>query len=343
MFHTFSPLYSIGRFSKFQSSSYRFTVNEFFFSKSLNFCHTVQILKNRSFGMNKLLGFAIAISLCFISILSSYQPEKISLSYWKNNIAPFALITIPKSGTHLWIKTLYHMTNAFPHWQAGMDRNFHDYFKALGNHENKHYFLCTHFCISPCFEHYCQLLKLKKIVCIRDLRDVCVSMVHHIKDAGWTGLHKQYQSEALEVYRRMSFDEQLLFVMNYISNEGNESGWQISLPLVVKQSVEYCKRPDVLICKYEDIVGEEGGGTKEAQFSTMKQINEFLNLHLSDAQLLEISPLLYGEKQGQFFGGFRRGKINKWNESFKKEHKEMFKKTLGWALIALGYEKDNNW
>lgn len=307
--------------------------------------------------MNRFLKSLIALVLFFISTsFANEQHEalhkKLLYSLYGKEVTPFVLITIPKSGTHMMLKSLYYMSEAIPHWQGGLDPDFKEYYRSLWKHQNHYSFLCTHFCISPNFEKLCNTIDLKRIVCIRDLRDVCVSIVYHIKKNGWPGLNSLYP-KAWNDFLQLSFDEQLLFVINYEYDPASVGEqWQLSLPLVASQAVQYCKKPNVLVCTYESLVGEKGGGTKNAQLITLARINQFLNFGLSEAKLLEISAKIYGDEQTPFgkekgfselSSTFRNAKIGSWKEVFKEEHKEAFKKKLGWALIALRYEKDNNW
>ncbi|MBS0648446.1 MAG: sulfotransferase domain-containing protein [Verrucomicrobia bacterium] len=296
----------------------------------------------------------ISFFLCWTSVsLADKQHEtlhrQVLWSLYEKEVIPFALITIPKSGTHMLMNIFYQMGNAVPHWQPGLKENFDDYYLSLWKDKNHYTYLCTHFCVSPTFEKLCSNVNLKKIVCIRDLRDVCVSMVHHAKKHGWPGLNTYYQ-QAWNAFKQLSFDEQLLFVINYEYNPPDiKEEWQFSLPLVAEQAIRYCNQPNVLVCFYENLVGKEGGGTKEAQLATLASINQFLNFSLSEDRLLEISSQIYGiqqvssGKQAAFSKTFRKAKIGSWKEVFKEEHKEAFKKKLGWALIYFGYEKNNNW
>ncbi len=170
------------------------------------------------------------------------------------------------------------------------------------------------------------------------------------KRLAWNGTNPK----AWNAFRQLSFDEQLLFVINYEYDPVSigEEQWQLSLPLVTKQAVLYCKKPNVLVCAYENLVGEKGGSAKNTQLITLARINQFLNFGLSEAKLIEISSKIYGEEQtplgreaefSEVNNTLPNVKIGSWKEAFKEEHKEAFKKKFGWALIALGYEKDNNW
>jgi hypothetical protein len=305
--------------------------------------------------MNRLLRSLIAIGLCLISTLPADEyhetlHKKLLYSLYGKEVTPFALISIPKSGTHLMINVLHHMAHAAPHWHAGYDPDFSPYYTSLWKNRNRYSYLCMHFCLQPAFEDLRKNINLKRIICIRDLRDICVSMVYHIRKKGWAGLNGNNPS-AWNAFRQLSFDEQLLFVINYESySHFPDDQWDLSR--VARQAIQYCKEPNVLICPYESLVGEKGGGTQKAQLRKLACINEFLNLALSEKELIEISSKIYGDehapfgkKEGftTFESTYRTAKIGSWKEAFKEEHKEAFKKKLGWALIVLGYEKNNNW
>jgi len=276
--------------------------------------------------------------------------KKLLYSLYGKEVTPFALISIPKSGTHLMINVLHHMAHAVPHWHAGFDPDFDSYYSSLWHSKNHYSYLCMHFCIHPALEDLRNNINLKRIICIRDLRDICVSMVYHIRKKGWAGLNTN-NPKAWNAFLQLSFDEQLLSVINYeCYSPLPDDQWNLSM--VARQALQYCKEPDVLVCSYENLVGEKGGGTQKEQLWTLARINQFLNLALSENELIEISSKIYGNEHAPFGkkegfttleSTYRNAKIGSWKEAFKEEHKEAFKKKFGWALIALGYEKNNNW
>lgn len=284
------------------------------------------------------------LGLCFIAHLFSSSP----LAAVENNhfsqgeVAPFVLVTIPKSGSHLIIKALYFMTGGVPLW--------HTRFLAGRYIPASEGFLYTHFCVSPALERdYSRNPRLKKIVNIRDLRDVCISMISQILKGTWPGL----SAEAMRAFKKMSFDEQLLFVINhdYELDKLSPNALQVSIAKVAEQAVRYCNDRNILTCKFENLVGAEGGGTREDQIKELKRIADYLNIPASEDSLWKISMQLHGVtfdpfgKQGfkNFKSTFHSGKIGKWKTAFREEHKSAFKQKLGEALIALGYEKDDTW
>lgn len=257
--------------------------------------------------------------------------------------SPFVLLTIPKSGSHLTIKALHHLTGGVPVW--------HTRFPSLSYISPKDGFLYTHLVIPKSLEEdYACLPNLKKIFNIRDLRDVAVSMVGHILQMPWPGMTE----DEIESFREMSFDDQLLFVIeyDYEVKPNDPIALQVSLRKIAEQSVEYYNRKDVLVCRYENLVGPQGGGASSTQIEELRKIADYLNIpNVSDENLYHIGLCLYGnqmdvfKKKGfeHYASTFRQGKIGSWKKNFKKDHKEAFKKVFGQALIDLGYEKDLNW
>ena len=259
--------------------------------------------------------------------------------------APFVLITIPKSGSHMAIKALHLMTGTPPIW--------HTQFPSFWNIPPEKGFLYTHFCLSPQLEqNYRDLKSLKKIIMIRDLRDVAVSMVRQIQKAPWPGMSK----EERDAFLQMPFDEQLLFVIGYeydiyevaaIAPNSN----QVSLTRVAAQAIEYAQDPNNLVMRYENLIGEQGGGNEEDQLNELCAIASFIEIDLDPLQIIDIAKQLYGNDHDPFGktslrnykSTFSKGKTGSWKTCFKEEHIRLFKEKLGDALILLDYEQNYNW
>jgi len=269
----------------------------------------------------------------------------LSATAFGEEIPSFVLITIPKSGSHMMIKTLHFMTKSPAIW--------HTKFPSYHYIPSEDGFLYTHFCLSPELEaDYRDLPDLKKIILIRDLRDVAISMVHHMRKGLWPGLSHEEREEFL----KLSFDEQLYFVINYeydtrAVRKKAPNSLQVSLCKVAEQAERYSQYNNVLTCRYEYLVGPEGGGTLEEQLTELENIALFINRHPPQLDLIKIAGKIYGNKENPFGQGdfakyqstFIKGKIGGWKQIFTEVHKEAFKKKLGKSLIALGYEVDDNW
>ena len=99
-----------------------------------------------------------------------------------------------------------------------------------------------------------------------------------------------------------------------------------------------------LAVKFEDLVGERGGGSEEKRLSTVAQILDYLEIKLSLPQIKTkfASDILDPEESHTYKKG-NKGSIGSWKTRFKESHKQEFKKVAGNLLIDLGYETNLNW
>ena len=171
--------------------------------------------------------------------------------------------------------------------------------------------------------------EMKIVLQIRDLRDACISLVY------W---HHDLIVEAIG--EESTFDEKLSFVIS-----GSDSIYKnrvFNLRRCALRAVEMIKHPNVVVSRFEDLVGDKGGGNDAAQLALIEKLVDELNLPLSATEQESIASILWGDDHG-VQPTFRQGQINKWKEIFTPEHKKLFKKYFGSLLIQLGYEQDNNW
>lgn len=257
-------------------------------------------------------------------------------------IEPFALFTIPKSGSHLLIKTLYTMTGFTPNW--------HQTPPDLELLLEQRRFPYTHCCLPPILLDYYGQSSYKQIIGIRDLRDVCVSVIYQIEKGLWPEFTRNPKNQ--KKFQNLSFDEKLLFVINQeYEIIPPFSNFQLGMRKVADQVCSLIQNPGALICRFEELVGSRGGGSDELQKKVVEQIATHIGLFLTPQEIEEIAGRLYGNDINPFGSGdfinyqstFREGKIGSWRGYFKEVHKAAFKQRLGKQLILLGYEKDNNW
>lgn len=267
----------------------------------------------------------------------------LALKVFAFSVEPFALLTIPKSGSHLMIKALHYMTGMASHW--------HTHPPEVEQLFLSSYFPYTHFgLLSPSLIRFYTDHPLKQLIGVRDLRDVCVSIVYQIRKGEWPDFSRKPHNR--EMFNRLSFDEQLLFVIQQ-GEWGKSSGLYpgFGIRRAVNQAMALIGNPTVLVCRYEDLVGSRGGGTDQAQRILLEKIAQHIGLKLDDAQIDKLALHLYGNEinpfgQGDFINyqsTFREGKIGTWKSAFKEKHKIAFKERLGEFIIALGYEKDDVW
>ncbi len=90
--------------------------------------------------------------------------------------------------------------------------------------------------------------------------------------------------------------------------------------------------PGVLTIRFEDLVGEKGGGSRERQIRTLKNIAEYLEVPVSQEILGYVADNLFGGG-----GTFRKGQINGWKTQFNEKNKTLVHQVLGEELYELGY------
>ncbi|NGX39613.1 MAG: hypothetical protein KR126chlam1_00946 [Chlamydiae bacterium] len=182
----------------------------------------------------------------------------------------------------------------------------------------------------------------KKIIMIRDLRDVFCSSLNHINN------RKHYLQSSIDFDSKwylLSQKEQLIQVIDYSRGSRKDFYWSYhgkSIPQklhdFIARAIEYSKYPNTCVVRFENLVGPNGGGSKEAMRCEMKMINDFLDFSLEDEQYADIMSHLFGGTMT-----FNKGHMNRWKDEFDDELKELFKQWYGQELIDLGYEKDFNW
>lgn len=244
------------------------------------------------------------------------------LLHSNDSIPEFHVISIAKSGTHLLLKTIHILTNKKP-----------IYAEIPSKLENKQAYYFAHFPLSNYAKEF--FFRRKALLLVRDPRDILISMIYHIKKKGWPLLENDF----FKRFAALSFDEQLLYL---IQNDLSHHPFSRALC----QAINTAFHPNSLLIKFENLVGERGGGTLNSQIEELKKIAYFLKIPFSEHLLKLIADDLYGIKsvEASFLANtFREGKIGSWKTSFNDAHKKEFKNRFGRYLILLGYEKNNDW
>ena len=230
--------------------------------------------------------------------------------------------TIPKGGTHLLVNILEEM---------GKEKEL----KFFWAHFSQGQWRRTNAWIYPYLVRY---PKKKKIVMVRDYRDVIVSLMHYLDNAVikasmdrnvnkvFTWFHLTYRSPEIDAWKRLRTREQKIDYL--LDPEGNFFGK--SLYTAFNDSLNFWKIPNTLLVRYEDLIGESGQDeiVKIAKFVNRKPID------ISDA---------YGGKKFSEGGHFRNGTSGEWKKVFNNRQKKRFKKRFNRFLITYGYEKDDRW
>jgi len=162
---------------------------------------------------------------------------------------------------------------------------------------------------------------------VRDPRDVVISHVNFILKTKDHYLHKYYNNLG-------GFNKCLMTSICGFSNpvEG------LRLRNIAERFSRVAIWQKSAIChfvRFEDLVGERGGGDADIQQKEIVDIASHLGVTKSQRTIKHVSAKIFG---GTYT--FRKGIIGGWQEKFNYDHKEAFKKVSGDLLIRAGYEKN---
>lgn len=173
----------------------------------------------------------------------------------------------------------------------------------------------------------------------RDLRDVAVSHARWVTKEERIFLHGIYKNYP-------NFDTQL---MSSIKGTplGTPFGSNVSQPDIgtdFSRWKGWVSDSSVCAVKFEELVGERGGGAEDKRLYRVEQILDHLKISMSPQQIKSqfASNTLDPDESHTFRKG-GKGSIGGWRSIFKDIHKVEFKQVAGQDLIDLGYETDFNW
>ena len=233
------------------------------------------------------------------------------------------VLTIPKSGTHLIVKAVERIVErgllgSSPP-RPVFFWNLHKWIPSDGGILYDH-FLPEHNYLK---DHLSD--NVIKIIGVRDPRDIMMSQVYWMQENPWWGIVSP------DKFNQLSFDEKIIAAI-LLPDKAYGIG------RFVRNALDWMKNPTVFVCRFEDFVGPEGGGSRKRQEEAIKALAKHLGYPLEPGEAAEIAD--------QLFGGtwtFRSGQIGGWREYFTPEHVKLFKQAMGKELIELGYEVDDQW
>lgn len=254
--------------------------------------------------------------------------------------------SFPKSGTHLGIMIAAHLARRQEpkHWMGSFFGNSWSskwipdkYILPVIRGQPAGTWMMGHLGYKPEFEQAFVEMGTKMIFIYRDLRDVAVSLTHHIENEN----DEKFIHPGKDLFRAMaSHDERLLHVIGGINIfTGIIERWELY--------AEWLEIPWVLKIKYEDmrdnphkiaqgvidylIKGVDCGGGHHYPLMISQNIRDAVDQAIINMGITEFSA------------SFRSGRSGDWQTEFNQEHRDLFKERSGDWLIRLGYEVDNEW
>ena len=168
------------------------------------------------------------------------------------------------------------------------------------------------------------------IINIRDLRDIIVSQAFHV----WKALE--------EIIGPSSLEEKITFLLDPKTFNTLDR-----LPIVYKHAehiLRFFNNENVLVVRFEDLIGSKGGGNDLVQRATIRKIAHHIGTHSTEETVSFVQSILFGDEvlpeDKNFHNTFRSGQIGSWRDIFNTQHLQMFNKTFGHLQQKLGYTLD---
>lgn len=184
---------------------------------------------------------------------------------------------------------------------------------------------------------------LAVVVIQRDPRDVLVSFVDHVVNSPEHPFHSLYM-------KLPTTKDRLFKTIRGLSREEIRSDAKLSMlaqnnpvyPGIVDIGV-LCRgylgwrdyRP-VHWVRFEDLIGERGGGSIQAQLGAVRGLLDFLEIEHRDALVAEVAGRIYNPDSTTF----NVGVSGRWKSSFDSELEELFSEVAQGQLEAMGYASE---
>jgi len=235
---------------------------------------------------------------------------------------PLFVVTVPKSGTYLTAKAIRGLTGI----SIGGTPMNHSSFSKRFVESHPHIKTTVH--LMPQLEALKEISHAKKILVIRDPRDVIVSATYWLEKNDWYSHTVDHTR-----FYQADFEGRITYMIDFPKKYA-----VYSIKGFFERALTWFDRSDVLIVRFEDLIGPNGGGSSERQLATLRALCHYLEVDVEEERIQHIARTLWGRG-----GTFRKGKVGSWREVFTPYQKMLCKSTMGDLLIALGYEKDLEW
>lgn len=267
-----------------------------------------------------------------------------SLKDWRYQVTgyPILVTSVPKAGTHL-IKGLLDAVNLrrvngtveYYGWPAE-DPNQHELSQVLSwvGQVRRRCYLLGHVAWEKNIETIVTRRRTKVLLMLRDPRDVVVSHVFHCLRLERSKFHAYYKSIK-------DPEERLRVTITGFESENPPlpAYWLPGIVGRFEMFLRWREYEDVLECRFEELVGERGGGSGAVQKAAVERILTFIDFPADASLTGKVAARLFSTGASTF----RKGAVGGWQEHFTPGLKELFKERAQHLLEALGYEETDEW
>lgn len=248
---------------------------------------------------------------------------------------PIYFVTMMKSGTHLlekYLKLLLSTTDEqYEKINSSIERRYIG--KGVGD---KSLFLKFSHIATPGKNRLEVPDRSKMILLIRDPRDVLISAIHFIPTMP-KGLKGVKNGPFIHQWSKYTTEERITSLLTEKCLDQNLEKFlnknflkkEIFPPSMTNfltqgyRAIELFERPNTLVIRFEDLVGQQGGGCSQAQYQAMEEIALFIGKEFNEEVYEKISKDLFGATKT-----FRKGKIGSWKQELSEGKTKNFLKSI---------------
>lgn len=173
-------------------------------------------------------------------------------------------------------------------------------------------------------------LGMKTVLVIRDPRDVVVSHAHYVSNSPRHFLYDYYMG--LPVHERQ------MVSIKGLAPSSPGAALLLDIGERCRSVMPWAEQNFNLVCRFEALVGAEGGGSRDEQCGELERVIQHLGIFHTSQDIERVADRLFGGTRT-----FRRGSIGGWRDSLTDAHLHAIKELAGQTLVDLGYEQDLDW
>lgn len=253
-------------------------------------------------------------------------PRKLAVRIWNRPAPRVLVVSLPKAGTHLVERALCLHPRLYRRLQRTVTEALLPGFGGLEtvlNRLGRGQIAVSHLGYDAERSEILRRSGARAVFIVRDPRDIAVSLAHYVVR------EKAHPHHEL-------FTQLPTFVDRYrLAIEGAPERGLQSMPDRLQHFSGWLSE-DLLLLRFEELVGARGGGSATTQRRVIVELFDFLGVARSEPIVISVQERLFSDASPTF----RRGLTGQWREEFTPDLVALARERLGESLRRYGYD---NW